>query len=174
MKKQAVHQVHHDLLAIKDRIFSPSQLNFSEPSIEAESQEYGACEFKLNGLSVKFRVAKVTPTKIGHFVTLWKRNANKVTQPYDISDPIDLFVISARKDNYFGHFVFPKSVLCEHDIVSVKGQGGKRGIRVYPPWDKTTSRQAQKTQAWQINYFIEIPPDKSIDLARVRKLYNQI
>jgi hypothetical protein len=41
--------------------------------LERESLEYAACSFKLNSMSVKFRVAKITPTKIGQFVTLWKR-----------------------------------------------------------------------------------------------------
>ncbi|MEB9620245.1 MepB family protein [Bacillus thuringiensis] len=26
-------------------------------------------------------------------------------------------------------------------------------MRVYPPWDKSTSRQAQKTQIWQLEFF---------------------
>jgi hypothetical protein len=38
--------------------------------MEAESAEYGAYTFELNDLSVRFRVAKITPTKIGQFVTL--------------------------------------------------------------------------------------------------------
>ncbi|MCI0768095.1 MepB family protein [Bacillus sp. TL12] len=41
--------------------------------------------------------------------------------------------------------------------VSNKGQGDKRAIRVYPPWDKLTSRQNQKKQIWQLKCFLEIP-----------------
>jgi hypothetical protein len=61
--------LHKDFVTAKNLIYTPFQLTCSEPKIEAESGEYGACEFKLNGLSVKFRVAKITPTKIGQFVT---------------------------------------------------------------------------------------------------------
>ena len=86
----------------------------------------------------------------------------------------DFFVISIRKDNNFGQFIFPKSVLCQHDIMSMKGQGGKRAIRVYPPWDNALNKQAQKTQAWQINYFLEIPANKLIDYDRARKLYSLV
>ncbi|MFQ6421766.1 MULTISPECIES: MepB family protein [unclassified Bacillus (in: firmicutes)] len=49
---------------------------------------------------------------------------------------------------------------------------GKRAIRVYPPWDKTTSRQAQKTQAWQLEYFLEIPVNRPIDCVRAQMLYS--
>ena len=37
-------------------------------------------------------------------------------------------------------------------------------MRVYPPWDVTVSRQAQKTQKWQMAYFLEIPLNLSIEL----------
>ena len=49
----------------------------------------------------------------------------------------DLFIINTRKDDYFGQFIFPKSVMCEQGVLSIKDDGGKRAIRVYPPWDKT-------------------------------------
>ena len=53
-----------------------------------------------------------------------------------------------------GHFAFPTSALVKHGIVSVKGSGGKRGFRVYPPWSEVSNRQAIKTQHWQCSYFI--------------------
>ncbi|GGA08492.1 hypothetical protein GCM10008018_62650 [Paenibacillus marchantiophytorum] len=64
---------------------------------------------------------------------------------YYVSEPVELFVISTRDGNKFGQFVFPKNVLLHRTIVSNKGEGGKRGMRVYPSWDKATSLQAQKT-----------------------------
>ncbi|WMX56243.1 MepB family protein [Peribacillus sp. R9-11] len=164
--------IHSDLLATKELVFSPCRFEFSKPLIEAQNAEYGAYIFKLNTLSIRFRVAKITPTKVGQFVTLWERIGDGAIQPYDISDPADLFVISTRKGNNFGQFVFPKAVLCDQNIISNKGKGGKRAIRVYPPWDKPTSRQAQKTQIWQLKYFIEIPINKPIDCARVQMLYS--
>lgn len=122
--------------------------------MESESLEYDACKYHLDNFSVLFRTAKITPTKIGQFVTIWKRIGNGPIQPYDETDPIDLFVIATRMGENFGHFVFPKSVLRKRDIVSVNGKGGKRGIRVYPPWDTPASQQAQKTQDWQLEYFV--------------------
>ncbi|GAG75353.1 unnamed protein product, partial [marine sediment metagenome] len=165
--------IHRDLLATKALVYNPCEFKCSPPIAETESTEYGAYAFNLNGFSTRFRVAKITPTKIGQFVTLWKRSAKGPIQPYDVSDAIDFFIISVRNVNYFGQFVFPKSILCEKNIFSTNAKGGKRGIRVYPPWDKTTSKQAKKTQEWQIKYFLEISKDHSIDCARVKLLYSR-
>ena len=82
-------------------------------------------------------------------MTLWKRIKNGPIQPFDISDPIDFFIISTRKGNNFGQFVFPKAVLYEQGVISKNAEGGKRAIRVYPPWDKGLNNQALKTQKWQ-------------------------
>lgn len=163
--------LHQDLIGIKSLLYDPCGFKCSKPVKEAESAEYGAYAFQLNDFFIRFRVAKITPTKTGQFVTLWKRTGNKPIQPYDISDQIDFFVVSVRKDNCFGQFVFPKVVLREQGILSVNGKGGKRAIRVYPPWDNTLNKQAQKTQRWQINYFLEIPQDNKIDYARAEVLY---
>ncbi|WP_283749343.1 MepB family protein [Bacillus cereus] len=164
--------IHSDLLATKDFVYSPCRFECSQPRRETQNAEYGAYIFNLSALSIRFRVAKITPTKVGQFVTLWERIWDGPIQPYDISDPVDLFVISTRDGNNFGQFVFPKAVRCDQDIVSNKGKGGKRAIRVYPPWDKPTSRQAQKTQIWQLEYFLEIPVNRPIDCARAQMLYS--
>lgn len=55
--------------------------------------------------------------------------------------------------------------------MSKNGEGGKRAIRVYPPWDKTINQQAQKTQKWQLEYFLGIPNDRPVDTARFHMLY---
>ena len=164
------HTIHQDLLDMKSLVYNPCGLICSQPVKEPESTEYGAHTFILNDFSIRFRVAKITPTKIGQFVTLWKRIGNGPIQPYDISDPVDFFIISTRKDSNFGQFVFPKSVLSEQGVLSIYGQGGKRGIRVYPPWDQTLNRQAQNTQKWQIKYFIELSNNSKIVCARAQML----
>ncbi|OME64972.1 MepB domain containing protein [Paenibacillus odorifer] len=163
--------IHSDLLATQELVYNPCNLDCSDLIHEPHNADYGAYIFNLNALSIRFRVAKITPTKIGQFVTLWERIGDGPIQPYDISDPADLFVISTRNENHFGQFVFPKAVLGKQDILSNKGEGGKRALRVYPPWDNPTSRQAQKTQKWQLEYFLEIPVIKPADFLRVQTLY---
>lgn len=161
-----------DLRVAKELVYDPSGFTCSQPVPEAESAEYGACLFTLDGLAVRFRVAKTTPTKVGQFVTVWKRSAGGgPIQPFDAADPVDLFVISTREGSRFGQFVFTRDVLCERGIVSRQGVGGKRAFRVYPPWVTTTSRQARSTQAWQTEHFLPLPDDEPVDTARVRALY---
>jgi hypothetical protein len=137
---------------------------------ELESQEYFAHNFKLGISNVKFRVAKITPTKTGQFVTIWKRNERGITEPFNISDEIDFCIIAARQGINLGFFIFPKKVLHENGILADKTKDGKRGIRVYPTWDLTTSKQAKKTQEWQAKYFIELTQGVKINLKRVGDL----
>lgn len=152
-------------------IYDPLGYKLNNFVAEAESQEYSACDFSLDTRRVKYRTAKTTPTKVGQFVTVWKRNADGITCPYDAEDGIDLFVIGVRKDELVGQFVFPNSALIHQDILSIHGKGGKRGFRVYPPWEKDLNKQAQKTQSWQKEFFLELKSVEEMDKDRVRHLY---
>ncbi|EKT3966171.1 MepB family protein [Flavobacterium psychrophilum] len=161
------------LIDTKNSLYNKCGFELSNIKIEKESAEYVAHRFEINNLKILFRQAKITPTKVGQFVTLWKRKKNKNSiEPFEISDHIDLFVINVKTEKRFGQFVFPKSVLIEKGIVSDKKEG-KRAIRVYPPWDKTENKQAQKTQKWQLDYFLEIPFDKKININHAKTLYFQ-
>jgi hypothetical protein len=165
--------IHHDLLATQDLVYNVCEFDCSEPCLEVQNAEYGAYLFQVNTRLIRFRVAKVTPSKVGQFVTLWRRMEDGKTQPYDGSEEVDYFVISTRNGNNFGQFVFPKDALLQYNIVSNNGNGGKRGIRVYPSWDMPTSHQAQKTQNWQLKYFFEIPLNNPINVDRAVMLYSQ-
>ncbi len=85
-----------------------------------------------------------------------------------MEDCIDFFLISVRSGEHFGQFVFPKLVLLTQNILSKDEKGGKRAMRVYPPWDKVESKQAEKTQNWQLKYFFQIPIDGNV--LRVQEL----
>lgn len=163
--------IHTDLISIQKLVFDTCNFKYSSPIVESESLEYGACSFELDHLAVRFRVSKITPTKIGQFVTLWKRTGKGPIEPFDMSDVLDLLIINARQETNFGQFIFPKSVLFEKGILSLNGKGGKRAIRVYPPWDIAINKQAQNTQKWQLNYFFDISDDKEIDFDRAKILY---
>ena len=157
---------------LNEQVFEVCGIKCSQPKPEIESSEYQACSFKINNKTVQYRHAKITPTKNGQFVTIWKRIGKRPIQPYDSSDYIDLFVVTVKTKNHFGQFIFPKSALIKQGVFSMNGKGGKRAIRVYPPWDKAESRQAEKTQKWQLEFFVEIQKNKSIDIEKFRSLYS--
>ena len=148
--------IHNDFLLSNQLAYEPSKLEATNVQIEKESADYGALDFQLNGKLCKFRVGKVTPKKVGFFVKIWKRPGNSPIMPYDLVDPIDFFIFSVHSEKCFGQFIFPKKILAEKRVLSIDGKGGKRAMRVYPPSIITTSKQAQDTQAWQQDYFLEI------------------
>lgn len=166
--------IYTELKNINELVFLPCGIELTNLKAEQESQEYFAHNFQLGGQKVIFRMAKITPTKSGQFVTIWKRNEKGVTVPFDISDDVKLYIIAARKNTALGLFIFPKSVLYNNRILSDKMIDGKRGIRVYPPWDLTTNKQAQKTQFWQTKYFLEISEDKQINLIKAKDLLQDL
>lgn len=179
---------HGDLLAAKALVYDPCGFAVSQPVPEPESAEYAAHAFTLDGLRVRFRAARTTPTKVGQFVTLWQRSApGGPIRPFDTADPVDLFVVGSQDGDHCGQFVFSPEALRRHGVVSAGGSGGKRAFRVYPPWVTTTNRQAGAAQAWQLAHFLHLPapsrrnpdpaphpaphPDGPVDLARARELY---
>ncbi len=137
----------------KGLIYDLLNLSCSAPLLEKESSDYAACTFSLNNYLILFRCAKITPTKTGQFVTLWKRDQGGPIAPFDDADVFDFVVVCVQNKDYFGQFIFPKSILLQKGILTDSNREGKRAFRVYPGWDKPTSKQAQKTQDWQLNHF---------------------
>jgi hypothetical protein len=161
-----------NLNQIKKEIYDKCGFVMSNLNYETESKEYKACRFELNGSPILCRNSKITPKKVGQFVTFWKRNKENIIEPFDANDTIDFCVINVRKDSLFGQFVIPKSVLIKKGIMTTKLKEGKRAFRVYPVWDKAQNKQAQQAQNWQLNYFFEICNNP--DFKKVEKLYNLI
>lgn len=151
--------IHELLRRVKELFYARGELRFENLKVHEESKEYGAADFLLEGKHLQHRVSKTTPTKTGQFVTVWKRTTKGVTAPFDVSDNLEGFLITAARGDRLGQFVFPKSVLLEKGILSVNAKGGKRGMRVYAPWDVVNNKQAQTTQAWQTKYFLELQPE---------------
>ncbi|RON44749.1 MepB family protein [Pseudomonas frederiksbergensis] len=162
-----------DLSAAIEQIYKPAGMALTdEVRREEESAEYGACRFGLDGQSMVFRVAKTTPTKIGQFVTLWKRPtpASEIA-PLDTGDGVSFVVVSVADATHRGQFVFDLKVLAAKGVMSIDGEGGKRAIRVYPPWSRPVAKQAIKTQQWQLKYFLAIDPSGNADPFQVRRLF---
>lgn len=161
-----------DLVSAIREVYEPAGMKVTEPpSREKESEEYGACRFRLNNHLIVFRIAKTTPTKIGQFVTTWKREKPKAPiTPFQVSDGIDFIVIDVKDKFHHGQFIFDQKTLIEKGIMSKDGKAGKLAFRVYPAWTKPTVSEAIKTQEWQLRYFYPIL-ESSTDLTRVCKLF---
>ncbi|MBO9658585.1 MAG: MepB family protein, partial [Chitinophagaceae bacterium] len=157
-----------DLDLVSKALYCQAGMAFSQLSVQKEGRAYAACTFKLNGKKVQHRSAKITPTKQGLFVTIWKRNKEGLTAPLDAADYFDLLLITCSQSGKTGQFIFPKSILIDQKVISVKDKGGRRGMRVYPPWEKPDNEQARKTQAWQADHFIDLDdPDALEKLPRI-------
>ncbi|MHA7941998.1 MepB family protein [Formosa sp. 3Alg 14/1] len=154
---------------IHKSLYVPANLELSHFETEKEGMHYEACRFNLDGARVLCRTAKITPKKVGQFVTFWNRNSEDITQPFSENDAFDFYVINVSKGEQSGQFVIPKTVGIAKGLVSTKAKEGKRGFRVYPPWDTATNAQAKRTQAWQLDYFI--PLECSIDFKLVKSMY---
>ncbi|OEK07617.1 MepB family protein [Flavivirga aquatica] len=161
--------MNNTLNHIKTKIYDPCGLQIYNLQIEPESKAYDACQFELNGLHIVYRNAKITPKKVGQFVTFWKRSEGESIEPFQETDQIDCYVINVQTENRNGQFVFPKQVLIKKGIISTNKKEGKRGFRVYPIWDIAKNKQAERTQKWQLDYFFEI--NDSTNFKQVKALY---
>ena len=155
---------------LNELVFKSCDLKITNLKPESESQEYSAHRFQLNEQHIIFRIAKITPTKTGQFVSIWKRNEQRITTPFEVKDQLDFLMIVTKTAIQLGVFIFPKKILLEQQIFSDERRDGKRGIRVYPVWDETTNKQAQKTQLWQTEYFLDLSNKNQIDLNRAKDL----
>jgi len=164
--------MNKNLAQIKSLVYDSIEYKISELKVEEESKEYDACRFRLNEKNIISRSGKITPKKVGQFVSFWERNRHGITQPIKNTSLFDYYIVNVKEENKLGQFVFPKSILIKKGIVSSSLKEGKRGFRVYPSWDIANNKQAQKTQEWQLDYFYFI--HKLIDFNRVKDLYENL
>lgn len=149
----------NNIVRLEESIFKKAGFSISNMEADLECAEYLGYNFYLNKLPIKFRKAKQTPKKIGQFVTLWKRNASSETEPFHATDPFLFYIIVVDTQSRHGFFIFPKAVLIREKILTSPAHEGKRGFRVYPEWDLPGSKQAEKTKAWQREFFIDLKND---------------
>lgn len=89
-------------------LYEPNNLMLKAVQEEKTNVKYGAGTFQISSKTVRFRVANRTPTKVGQFVALWKKDENNKNQPYSYEEAFDLLVITTFKsDQEFGQFIFP-------------------------------------------------------------------
>lgn len=150
------------------KLFGKFKLEIATIEPDLECEEYFGYNFQLNTAKVKFRKAKITPKKIGQFVTLWRRNANGITEPFNVKDDFDFYIIYVEKEDERGLFLFSKSALTENKILTNATKEGKRGFRVYPNWDIPENKQAEKTKAWQMEFFVDLDDDSELEMLRLK------
>jgi hypothetical protein len=102
-----------------ETFFAKVEVSISDFLLETESSEYGACQFLINDKKIVARIAKITPKKIGQFVTIWQRNQSGITEPFQESNQLDFIFIFAKQEKQFGVFVFPTNVLLEKGIIPI-------------------------------------------------------
>lgn len=162
-----------ELKRIEDQIFNRYNNKITKLTKDLECDEYLGYNFQIQELVIKFRKAKITPKKVGQFVTLWKRNSKKETRPFHVNDTFDFYIIAAEQNKRFGFFLFPKQILSEKQILTNDRKEGKRGFRVYPSWTETTNKQAEKTKGWQTQYFIELTNPNEVEYEKYNTIINR-
>ncbi len=158
---------------VNKMIYEPSGLTVSSVQEEKQNAKYGSGIFHLSSKTVRFRVAKTTPTKVGQFVAFWEKDSNHNNQPYVYEEAPDLLIITTFKSEHeFGQFVFPKDVLLHKGILGSTSTTGKMAMRVYPIWDFPNSKQAVKTQKWQLPYFVDLSHPNKLLVEKIVELYS--
>ena len=157
---------------INEKLYEPLNYEISELQAEDQNKEYGACTFKLNNKKIRFRTAKQTPNKQGQFVVFWEEDYDNKNTPYKFDKSPELIIITCtHNQEHFGQFIFPKEVLLKQGILKSNNTKGKMGIRVYPIWDQDLNKQASKSQAWQLEYFVDIKINEKLNTKRINSLY---
>ncbi|WP_142312318.1 MepB family protein [Bacillus wiedmannii] len=152
-------------------IYKPNNLLIANVKEEKQNAEYAGCLFHLNHNSIRFRVSKITPNKIGQFVSFWEKDDNMQNQAFSYEAAPDLLVITCIDDNKLGQFIFPKEILLKEKILKTQSQKGKMAMRVYPIWDTPVSNQAKKSQMWQLQYFVDISDHNNLPIDKLLHLY---
>src|SRR5699024_11498050 len=117
--------------------------------------------------------ANTRPRQIVRCGGLWEKDVNNKNQPELYEEAPGLLVITTFKNkNDFGQFIFPKEVLLKEDILRSVSTKGKMAMRVYPSWDSPSSKQALKTQKWQLPYFVDMCNPNKLPLEKILELYS--
>ncbi len=173
LRSEELNKFYSALTYVNKIVYKPIQLTVKSIKEEKQNLNYGAGTFQLSSRTVRFRVAKKTPTKVGQFVAFWEKDENNKNQPFTYEGAPHLLVITTAMDeNEFGQFIFPKDILIKHNILKSSSTKGKMAMRVYPSWDSPISKQAMKTQEWQLPYFVDMSNPNKLPIDKIIELYS--
>ncbi|KEI83209.1 MepB [Clostridium botulinum A2 117] len=167
-----MNKFNDTITELNNRIYNPNNLVIKNVHEEKQNSEYAGGIFQLNHRTIRFRMSKVTPNKVGQFVSFWEKDENMQNQAFFYESAPDLLVITCTTDNKLGQFIFPKKILLEKKILRTYLEKGKMAMRVYPIWDTPSSNQAIKTQKWQLPYFIDLSDSEKFSIDKLTNLYS--
>jgi hypothetical protein len=131
----------------------------AEPVVQVEEQnsDYESGVARIGNEQWRIRTARITPTKPGAFVAVWKRGKDGSTGPFTADESMSGLLVFVEEQERFGVFQFTTEHLTSLGYVSSDLHPGKRGFRVYPAWCTDLNSQASRTQRAQGSVFVELP-----------------
>lgn len=128
------------------------------PIVESEEQnsDYESGIALIGTQRWRIRTARITPTKSGAFVAVWKRGEDGATRPFTADEAMSGLLVFVEEEERFGVFRFTPACLISLGYLSSELHPGKRGFRVYPSWCYGLNPQASRTQRAQAAAFEEL------------------
>ncbi|MDQ0635946.1 hypothetical protein QFZ40_003855 [Arthrobacter pascens] len=124
--------------------------------IEEQNSDYESGVALIGNEQWRIRTARITPTKQGAFVAVWKRDEGGSTRPFTADESMSGLLVFVEEHERFGVFQFSPAHLISLGYVSSELHPGKRGFRLYPAWSTNLNAQALRTQRAQADAFTEL------------------
>lgn len=142
---------------------------------EPDNAAYSAAILTVGDVRLRVREARVTPTKPGAFVSVWRRSPHGGAEPFPAADAVAGLLVLVADSPLAGVFHFTPEHLAALGVTSTPTTPGKRGFRVYPPWCDGLNPQASRTQRAQAAAFINLTdgertltPSQLLDRLKIR------
>jgi hypothetical protein len=142
--------------------------------VEEQNSDYESGVVRIGNEQWRVRTARITRTKPGAFVAVWKRNEGGSTRPFTADESMSGLLVFVEEQERFGVFQFTPAHLISLGYVSSDLHPGKRGFRVYPAWCTHLNPQASRSQRAQAASFAELSlVDASRTVTEIDRTPNQ-
>ncbi|MEB4615596.1 MepB family protein [Leucobacter sp. M11] len=138
---------------------TPAGIALGAVTPEPEAAGYAGGLVRVGARQLRIRTARLTPKKTGLFVAIWTRRADGSSGPVPGDDPSDGVLLFVAEGEHRGAFLVPGRGPDPLGLrANLDGSGGKRGVRLYPPWSQAESAQAGRSQHAQAPFFVPAGP----------------